>query len=334
MEQIQLAGTGRMTTRLGFGCSNLMGAMNRKESAALLDAAWDMGIRHFDVAPMYGWGAAESCVGEFLQRHAGYATITTKYGILPPRNQSLVGFARRVARPVIQVLPAVKQKLARVAITTLSPTGAATFSAEEARVSLDRSRKALRTDCIDLWLLHDVAAANLTDPHLLDFMRESVAAGIIGDFGASYDIANIRNLYDQRRQYCRVLQFEWSVLGKVPEFPDSFRIHYRSLAHNFSSLRAELERQPNLRRQWSDKLSFDLSLSENLATLMLRAAVVMNPESIILVSSKSPAHIAANVRAVEEGAVDDLAREFYALVQRDLHRSRQEAATDVEPTSI
>ena len=54
MEQLDLAGTGRLTTRLGFGCSNLMGSMSRKESIALLDAAWDAGIRHIDVAPFYG----------------------------------------------------------------------------------------------------------------------------------------------------------------------------------------------------------------------------------------------------------------------------------------
>ena len=63
METIDLGRTGRRTTRLGFGCSSLMGAMGRKESVAMLEAAFDAGVRHFDVAPMYGFGQAESCVG-------------------------------------------------------------------------------------------------------------------------------------------------------------------------------------------------------------------------------------------------------------------------------
>ena len=38
-------------------------------SLRLLEAAYDAGIRHFDVAPMYGYGEAESCLGEFRARH-------------------------------------------------------------------------------------------------------------------------------------------------------------------------------------------------------------------------------------------------------------------------
>ena len=35
--------SGRTTTRLGFGCSSVMGVMNRKDSLRMLDAAWDAG---------------------------------------------------------------------------------------------------------------------------------------------------------------------------------------------------------------------------------------------------------------------------------------------------
>ena len=86
MEQIRLASSGRETTRLGYGCSSIMGALGRRQSLRLLEAAYDAGIRHFDVAPMYGYGEAESCLGEFLQRHPGQLTVTTKYGIAPPKN--------------------------------------------------------------------------------------------------------------------------------------------------------------------------------------------------------------------------------------------------------
>ena len=59
MEQIRLASSGRETTRLGYGCSSIMGALGRRQSLRLLEAAYDAGIRHFDVAPMYGYGEAE-----------------------------------------------------------------------------------------------------------------------------------------------------------------------------------------------------------------------------------------------------------------------------------
>ncbi len=115
METIELGTTGRTTTRLGYGCSSLMGGMNRSESLAALEAAFDAGIRHFDVAPMYGFGEAESCLGEFLGRHRADVTVTTKYGIPPARNQGLIGVARSIARPLVKALPGLKRGLSRVA---------------------------------------------------------------------------------------------------------------------------------------------------------------------------------------------------------------------------
>src|ERR1035441_1591047 len=105
MDRIELGATGRTTTRLGFGCSSLMGAMGRRESSAMLEAAFDAGIRHFDVAPMYGFGQAEGCLGEFLGRHRGEVTVTTKYGIPPVRSQGWMGLARGAARPAGGAVP-------------------------------------------------------------------------------------------------------------------------------------------------------------------------------------------------------------------------------------
>lgn len=320
MEHLLLAVTGRTTTRLGFGCSTLMGRMNRKESLAVLDAAWDAGIRHFDVAPLYGWGAAESCVGEFLRRHGGQATVTTKYGILPPPRLSLIGMARQLARPLMRAVPGMKQRLARAAKITLGGSWKASLSAQDARASLERSRVALQTARIDLWLLHDVDADHLTDPAVLDAVRDAVATGFIGDFGVSHDLAEIPKLYQERPEYCHVLQFEWSVRQPIPQYPCSFRIHHRSLAHNFLALHDRLVQRADLRRAWSDELGRDLTSPQVLSGLMLKAALVLNPGSIILVSSKNPAHISANVRTAEDAALEAPARRFYELVQRDLHQ--------------
>src|SRR5947209_18236948 len=120
MERLELGTTGRTTTRLGFGCSSLMGAQGKKESLALLEAAYDAGVRHFDVAPLYGFGQAEGCLGEFLAGRRGEVTVTTKYGIPPAKNPGLIGFARSLARPVIKALPGLKQKLSGVAGKALS----------------------------------------------------------------------------------------------------------------------------------------------------------------------------------------------------------------------
>ncbi len=179
--------------------------MNRKESIAILEAAFDAGIRHFDVAPMYGFGQAENCVGDFLERHRPEVTVTTKYGIPPAKNQGLIGVARSIARPLVKALPGLKRGLSKVAGTATQPVEKASFTAAQAQESLDRSLRELRTERIDVWLLHEVTADDLRDEKLLQLLENCVAAGTIGMFGAGSErvkiealLANVRSI---ARQY-------------------------------------------------------------------------------------------------------------------------------------
>src|SRR5580692_951803 len=182
MEQIPLGDTGRLTTRLGFGCSGLMGATSRRASLAILESAYDAGIRHFDVAPMYGYGEAESCLGEFRTGHNDI-TITTKYGIAPPKRGGMLRAARRVVGPMLQRVPALKRRVARAANAVAAPAEKSPFTTDAARASLENSLRALRTSFIDVWLLHEAEASDLTDESLLNFLHEAVAQKKIGSFG-------------------------------------------------------------------------------------------------------------------------------------------------------
>src|ERR1700749_2672196 len=200
MEQIALGTSGRRTTRLGFGCSSLMGSMGRRESLKLLEAAYDAGIRHFDVAPMYGYGEAESCLGEFRTHHTDI-TITTKYGIAPPQRGGMLRAARRVVGPVLQRIPALKRRLVRAAGAVAAPAEKSRFSADQAPAALENSLRALRTNFIDVWLLHEAEATNLTDDALLNFLHEAVAQKKIGSFGVGSDSAKLPALLRERPEY-------------------------------------------------------------------------------------------------------------------------------------
>ncbi len=56
---------------------------------------------------------------------------------------------------------------------------------------------------------------------------------------------------------------------------------------------------------------------------MLKAALVENPDSIILFSSKSAAHIEHNVRVAADSTLEDPARKFYSLIQDERAIQRQ-----------
>ena len=67
MQNIELGNSGLRAPQVGFGCSALLGRTGRTESLRALAAAWDEGIRFFDIARSYGYGEAEALLGEFLQ---------------------------------------------------------------------------------------------------------------------------------------------------------------------------------------------------------------------------------------------------------------------------
>lgn len=63
---------GASSQRLGFGASALGGLYSEVGSdaaRATVDAAWRVGIRHFDAAPLYGSGLAEKRLGAALAGH-------------------------------------------------------------------------------------------------------------------------------------------------------------------------------------------------------------------------------------------------------------------------
>lgn len=71
---------------LGYGAANvgnLFRALTDEEAWAVLEAAWDAGIRYFDTAPHYGLGLSEKRLGAFLQTKPRHEfVISTKVGRL------------------------------------------------------------------------------------------------------------------------------------------------------------------------------------------------------------------------------------------------------------
>ncbi|MBP0592617.1 aldo/keto reductase [Paraburkholderia sp. LEh10] len=82
----ELPASGLAMTTLGLGCSQLGGLyrpMQTADASALVDWAWDAGIRYFDTAPFYGYTLSERRVGQSLQmREREHYVLSTKVGRL------------------------------------------------------------------------------------------------------------------------------------------------------------------------------------------------------------------------------------------------------------
>jgi len=85
-ERVAVGRTGLQVTRLGFGAASIGGLFRPvadEDAVAAVDHAWDLGIRSFDVAPLYGYGAGERRLGAALRpRPRDDFVLSTKVGRL------------------------------------------------------------------------------------------------------------------------------------------------------------------------------------------------------------------------------------------------------------
>jgi D-threo-aldose 1-dehydrogenase len=122
--------------RLGLGTAPLGGLfadVSPETAASTVDAAWRLGVRFFDTAPLYGSGLAEERLGRALaSRPREEYTVSTKVGrVLQPG----------AASPEFRGAPALEAVF--------------DFSAEGIRRSLTGSLERLGLDAVDVVLLHD-----------------------------------------------------------------------------------------------------------------------------------------------------------------------------------
>ena len=90
-EHIEVGRTGLTTTRLGLGGASIGGLFRPVADAdaiALVEHAWSIGVRSFDVAPLYGYGNAERRMGAALAARPRDAyVLSTKVGrLVRPRD--------------------------------------------------------------------------------------------------------------------------------------------------------------------------------------------------------------------------------------------------------
>jgi D-threo-aldose 1-dehydrogenase len=145
-ERLALGRTGLSVTRLGFGGASIGGlfaAVSYDDAIATVGHAWDIGIRTFDVAPLYGYGAAERRVGRALAgRPRDEYVLETKVG--------------RLVRPLDAIPPGADVDPQDANYHRTEPVGLVfDYSADGVRRSIEESLERLGLDRLDIALIHD-----------------------------------------------------------------------------------------------------------------------------------------------------------------------------------
>ena len=196
---------------LGFGTGSLGSVIGYRAGCLLVEAAFDAGFRHFDVAPPYGNGAAECILGDVLASVRAQVVLVSKVGFMHPRGGGLVNVLRRVASPLKQALPGLWGRAAQRTRLLTAPAGS--FTPAEIKASIAESLRRLRTDRLDALLLHEASAQALADNTvvaLLDAQRE----GLVGGLGTGTGLAATLDLHTRYA--------DWLSWAQVPHWPAAF----------------------------------------------------------------------------------------------------------------
>ena len=182
-------GTGGLTvSALGFGCMGLTSAygdaLPEAEAIALIRAAHEQGVTHFDTAEAYGPFANEIVVGKALAPIRNSVTVATKFGF----DIDLETGARR---------------------------GGTNSRPDHIRAVCDAALQRLQVGRIDLFYQHRVDPS-VPIEDVAGTVRDLIAEGKVGHFGLSEaGVATIRRAHAV--QPVAAVQSEYSLWTRDPE---------------------------------------------------------------------------------------------------------------------
>lgn len=197
MRHVVLENTTVDVSRLSFGTGSLHHRPSRKARAALLGAAFDLGITHFDTSPYYGFGLAETDLGKFLRAVRG-ATVATKVGIYPAGGATSSAFRVWMRKAAGKLLPTMSRPLVD-------------WSLEAARRSLDESLRRLRVARVDLLLLHEPVHGLIQTDEFRGWLQREQAEGRVGFWGLAGDAASMEQWVSRSDSLANVLQVKDSL---------------------------------------------------------------------------------------------------------------------------
>lgn len=283
MEKRQLGKTGIEVSEIGFGAwqlgnENDWAVMSDAEAHRLVAQAVEMGVTLFDTAPHYAATHSERLLGEALPADKSGIVLVSKFG------------------------------------HTMS--GAKDFRVESFWKSLEGSLERLRTDYLDVLLLHNPPMEVLSgeDP-VWDALEEARTQGKIWHYGVSLDLAReidaclnntgstvlevLFNIFhqDARRAFPLVAEKGAGVIVKVPL--DSGWLTGRfDAAHTFTNIRSRwTEEQRAQRAQLVSEIGWLTDAGDSLTHQSLAYTLSYDAVSCVIPGTRTLEQLRDNVAA-------------------------------------
>ncbi|MGI9217766.1 MAG: aldo/keto reductase [Hydrogenophaga sp.] len=174
---------------IGLGCMNICHAygapVSEQQAERVLLTALDAGVTHFDTAALYGFGASETLVGQYLVKHRSRFTLASKCGMQGVPNDQGVKVRVIDGRP------------------------------DTIKATCEDALRRLQTDVIDLYYLHRWDKA-VPIEESVGALADLVRAGKIRSIGLSeVSAATLRKAHAVHP--IAALQTEYSLWTRNPE---------------------------------------------------------------------------------------------------------------------
>lgn len=299
MTSVRLDATDVVSSRIGFGCASIMRLPSARQRRNLVAAAIESGLTHFDVARMYGLGAAEGELARALRNRRDQVTIATKFGLDAHAALRWVGRLQAPARALLARSSRTRTAVRGQRDVLVAPR---TYDVANARRSLDTSLRKLSMDHVDILFLHDPRPQDEIDGAALqEFLENARAAGKIRAWGMSLDDPSGVEVLSRLPDH-GVVQLRHDVLSDAKPRPRSISFGVLS-AHPL--IAHWLRHSPDARRRWTEALHADPLEQDLLAKLLLEHVLAQDTVMASLYSTTQPRRLAAPAAALRSPSSSD-----------------------------
>lgn len=292
--------------RLGFGCASLGSTTDLRIQCEVVEAAYEAGFRHFDLAPSYAHGDAEIAVGTVLGSVRETISIATKVGIAHPRRPAALREVRRWLAPLKPLLPALWGVAARKTSRMIAPAGR--FEATQVEASLYESLRRLRCGSVDSVLLHEARPEDV-GPALLDCLERLRERRLVETIGTGTTVADTMRLAACHPGRFDVVQMDhyWGSRTQIPGAERATVITHRAIRNGFdlvndARFRAALAASPR-----HSELKNVLNDRQSAPDLFLLAALRYRKHGMVLASTSQPRRAARLIDAAVRDEMFSLA---------------------------
>ena len=314
MNYRMLGRTGLKVSEIGFGAwaiggpaklgeANIgWGPVDDRESIRALNAAFDQGVNFFDTADVYGWGHSEEIIGKTFHKKRDKIIIASKVGNRIDENGRWVK----------------------------------DFSPEWVKKAVVASLRRLRTDYIDLYLLHSPHADFEYSHQTFDVFEDLKAEGKIRFYGISIGpvehgiqlarlgkgdafqvVYNIFNREAEKELFPLAEKYNLGIIARVP-LASGFLTGKFSESHQFHPQDHRANKSPEEIKELVyrvKKLLFLQNEDRTLAQAALQFCLAPKVVSTVIPGAKNYEQAKANAQASQLGP---LSPEEIALIYRAL----------------